>query len=88
MKRIAVLLTMHFDNSKGNFEELRQQELVHILNWKKEGVLENFYIKSARDGAMLVFKDLDESVVRENVQHLPFFPYMEKVEYIAFDKQF
>jgi len=88
MKRIAVIITMHFDNSQGNFEELRQKEMAHIMKWKAEGVLENFYIKSAKDGAMLIFKELEMTQIVENVQALPLFSYMEKVEYVEFDKLF
>ncbi|AFK01981.1 hypothetical protein Emtol_0830 [Emticicia oligotrophica DSM 17448] len=88
MKRITVLITMHFDNSKGNFEELRKQEMAHIMQWKEAGILENFYIKSEKDGAMLIFKDIEMQEVVNNIEHLPFFPYMEKVECLSLDKMF
>lgn len=88
MKRITVLITMHFDNSKGNFEELRKQEMTHLMQWKEADILENFYIKSDKGGAMLIFKDIDMQEVVKNIEHLPFFPYMEKVEYLGLDKIF
>lgn len=88
MKRIAVLITMHFDNSQGNFEELRQKEMAHIMKWQAEGILESFYIKSEKNGAMLMFKDITMTQVVEKTQNLPFFPYMEKVEYLELDKLF
>ena len=55
MKRITVLITMHFDNSKWNFEELRQKEMAHMKSWKEEDILENFYIKAEKDGAKNIF---------------------------------
>lgn len=88
MKRITVLITMHFDNSKGNFEELRKQEMAHIMQWKEAGILENFYIKSEKDGAKLIFKDSEMQEVVKNIENLPLYPYMEKVEYLDFDKIF
>lgn len=88
MKRITVIITMHFDNSKGNFEELRKQEMAHIMQWKEAGILENFYIKSEKDGAMLIFKDTEMQEIVKNIEHLPLFPFMEKVEYLSFDKMF
>lgn len=88
MKRITVIITMHFDNSKGNFEELRKQEMAHIMQWKEDGILENFYIKSEKDGAMLIFKDKEMQEVVTNIEHLPLFPFMEKVEYLSFNKMF
>ncbi|MEK0440784.1 MAG: hypothetical protein RLZZ504_1700, partial [Bacteroidota bacterium] len=54
MNRIAVMITMHFDHSKGNFEELRQKEMAHVISWKEQGFLDSFFIKSERDGAMII----------------------------------
>lgn len=88
MKRITVLITMSFDNSKGNFEELRQQEMAHVMKWKEEGILENFYIKSDKGGAKLIFKDVEMEQVVKKIEGLPFFPYMQNVEYLNFDKLF
>jgi hypothetical protein len=88
MKRITVLITMHFDNSKGNFEELRQKEMAHIKSWKEEDILENFYIKSEKDGAKLIFKNVEMEQVVKKIENLPLFPFMEKVEYLNFDKIF
>lgn len=88
MNRIAVLITMHFDNSKGNFEELRQKEMAHVMSWKENGILDSFFIKSDKDGAMIIFKDLQMEDVVKKVEALPFFPYMEDVKYLSFDKIF
>lgn len=86
MNRIAVLITMHFDNSKGNFEELRQQEMAHIAHWKQDNLLDSFFIKSEKNGAMIIFKEVEMAEVVKKVEALPFFPYMEEVKYISFDK--
>lgn len=88
MSKIAVLITMHFDNSKGNFEVLRQKEMTHVMSWKENEILDSFFIKSEKDGAMIIFKDVVMEDVIKKVEALPFFPYMEKVEYLSFDKVF
>lgn len=88
MNRIAVLITMHFDNSKGNFEELRQKEMAHIMSWKETGLLDGFFIKSDKDGAMIVFKDIQMEEVVKKVEALPFFPFMQEVKYLNFGKIF
>jgi hypothetical protein len=79
---------MHFDNSNDNFEELRQKEMSHIKNWRDEDILENFYIKSEKDGAKLIFKNVVIEQVVKYIENLPLFPFMEKVEYLNFDKVF
>ena len=86
MNRIAVLITMHFDHSKGNFEELRQKEMAHVMSWKENNWLDSFFIKSEKDGAMIIFKDVPMEDVIKKIEALPFFPFMEEVKYLSFDK--
>lgn len=88
MNRIAVMITMHFDHSKGNFEELRQKEMAHVMSWKDQGFLDSFFIKSERDGAMILFQNLQMKEVIEKVEALPLFPFMEEVKYLSFEKGF
>lgn len=88
MNRIAVMITMHFDDSKGNFEELRQKEMAHVMSWKENNILDSFFIKSNKDGAMIIFKDIQMQDVVNKVEALPFFPYMQEVRYLSFDKIF
>lgn len=88
MNRISVMITMHFDNSKGNFEELRQKEMAHVMSWKENNILDSFFIKSDKDGAMIIFKDIQMQDVVNKVEALPFFPYMQEVKYLSFDKIF
>ena len=86
MNRIAVLITMHFDHSKGNFEELRQKEMTQVMSWKENDILESFFIKSEMDGAMIIFKDIQMEDVVKKVEELPFFPFMQEVKYLGFNK--
>ncbi len=88
MNRIAALITMHFDYSKGNFEELRQKEMAHVMSWKENKLLDCFFIKSEKDGAMIIFQNVTMEEVVRKVEALPFFPYMEEVKYMSFDKVF
>lgn len=88
MSRIAVMITMHFDNSKGNFEELRQKEMTHVMSWKENNILDSFFIKSDKDGAMIIFKDIQMQDVVKKVEALPFFPYMQEVKYLSYNKIF
>lgn len=86
MNRIAVLITMHFDHTKGNFEELRQKEMAHVKRWKEQDWLDSFFIKTEKDGAMIIFMNISMEEVVKQVEALPFFPYMEEVRYLSFDK--
>lgn len=60
----------------------------YINKWKEEGILENFSISVSKKDAVLIFKNIDESKTKELIEILPYFPYMQKIEYHILDKQF
>lgn len=89
MKRIAVLTTKITSNHpEVDFEALKQKEIPIVMKWKEEGLIENFFIRADTNGAMLLFKDVEMEQVLEKIEGLPFFPYLENVEYIDFNKIF
>ena len=59
-----------------------------IKKWRDQGFLENFFIKSDTNGAVLIFKDLSLNEDAQNIESLPFYPYLEKVEYLELNKIF
>ena len=60
----------------------------YVNKWKEEGILENFFISVSKKDAVLIFKNIDESITRELIEIFPYFPYMQKIEYHILDKQF
>lgn len=60
----------------------------YVNKWKEEGILENFFISVSKKVAVLIFKNIDESKTKELIEILPYFPYMQKIEYHILDKQF
>ncbi|MEA5141648.1 hypothetical protein [Arcicella rigui] len=89
MKRIAVITTKTTAKYQDvDFDELKKKEMPFIKKWQEEGILENFFINSDTNGAVLIFKDLDLEQVVKNVEGLPFFPYFEKVSYLELNKIF
>lgn len=89
MNRITVITTKITANHSGvDFEALKQKEMPFIKKWNDQGILESFFIKSDTNGAVLVFKDLSLDEVVKNMESLPFFPYLEKVEYLDLNKIF
>ena len=89
MKRIAVITTkITANHSNVDFEELRKKEMPFVKKWHDEGVLENFFVNADTNGAMLIFKDMEMEQVIQKIESLPFFPYLEKVEYRELNKAF
>lgn len=89
MKRIAVITTKNASNFPDiDFEALKQKEIPMVMKWKEQGIIETFFVRVDTNGAMLIFKDVEMDQVVKNIESLPFFPYLEKVEYIDFNKIF
>ncbi|TNF43095.1 MAG: hypothetical protein EP311_03895 [Cytophagales bacterium] len=68
--------------------ELPKKEMEFVARWKSENILEHFYISVSKKEAVLIFQNSDESQVRELIKSLPYFPFMEKIDYHLLDKQF
>ncbi len=90
MTQILVLITLSDSGivTIKSTPELPKEEMEYVNKWKEEGILENFYISVTKKDAVLIFKNIDESKTKELIEILPYFPYMQKIEYHILDKQF
>jgi hypothetical protein len=50
--------------------------------------LEHLYLRKEKNGAVLVFKNLDENQVKELMTELPFFKIKKSIEYYQLIQQF
>ena len=76
------------DNIPANFQEITQHEQAVVAQWKEEGILENLFLRPTRNGAVLIFKDLDEAQSKERMSTLPLYPLSKTIEYFPLLKQF
>ncbi len=88
MNCIQVILTIDTDNLPENFSEILKHEQKIVAEWKAEGILEHLFLREAKNGAVLIFKNLDEEKVKELVMSLPFYQLKKSVEYFNLMKQF
>lgn len=87
MKRIAVITTKNASKYPDvDFEALKQKEIPVVMKWREDGIVETFFIRADTNGAMLIFKDINMEQVVKNIESLPFFPYLENVEYVDLNK--
>lgn len=90
MNRILVLITLSdsgIETIKSN-PELPKKEMQFVNQWKQENILESFYISVTKKDAVLIFQNVDEAGTKELIKILPYFPYMEKIDYHNLNKQF
>lgn len=88
MNRIEVILTLDMDNIPANFQEILKHEQEVVAKWKEDGILEHLFLRTAKNGAVLIFKDLDEEQVKELMKTLPFYQLKKSVEYLSLIQQF
>lgn len=87
-KNILVVFTISTDNLPNNFQEIIKHELEIIAQWKAEEILEQFFLKQTKNGAVLVFKDIDEAKAKDLMETLPLYQFVKSVEYFDLIKQF
>ncbi len=88
MNRVQAILTIDTENLPANFPEIIKHEQEVVAKWKEEGILESLFLRPTRNGAVLIFKDMDEARVMELMQTLPLYPLRKSIEYYSLIKQF
>lgn len=88
MNMIQAILTIDTDNLPSNFQEILKHEQEVVAKWKEEGILEHLFLRQTRNGAILIFKDIDEHKAKELMETLPLYQLKKSVEYLSLIKQF
>jgi len=87
MNRILAILTLDMERIPNNFPEIIEHEKEVVAKWKAEGILENLFLRQG-NGAILIFKGLNESEVISYMQTLPLYQLQKNIEYHTLTKQF
>lgn len=83
MNRILVILTIDLENLPANFPQILQKEREVVAQWKKEGFLEELFLRPAKNGAVLIFKDKTEEEVNHIMTTLPLYPLRKSIEILS-----
>jgi muconolactone delta-isomerase len=88
MNRIQAILTIDIENLPANFQDIIKHEQEVVAQWQAEGFLEHLFLRQTRNGAVLIFKDIDLAKVEDLMQTLPLYPLRKSIEYFELIKQF
>jgi muconolactone D-isomerase len=88
MNRIAVIFTINTDNVPENFQDILKHEKEVVAQWKDAGYLDHLFLLQTKNGAVLVFKDIDEAKVNQLMETLPLYQYKKSIEVLPLIKQF
>ena len=86
VNRILVILTIDTDNLPENFPQILQQEREVVAQWKLAGFLEQLFLRPTKNGAVLIFKDIDEEKATQLMTTLPFYPLRKSIEILPLIK--
>ena len=86
--RIQAILTLDMENIPNNFQEIIKHEQEVVAKWKEDGLLENLFLRQGKNGAVLIFKGIDEEKAKELMATLPLYKLKKSVEYLTLIKQF
>ncbi len=76
------------ENIPENFQEILKHEQEVVSKWKEEGILEHLFLRQTKNGAVLIFKDIDEAKAKELMETLPLYQLKKSVEYFNLIQQF
>ena len=79
MNKILVVLTIDTDNLPANFSQILQEERAMVSQWKKDGFLDQLFLRPTKDGAVLILKNLDEETANKMVSELPFYELKKSI---------
>lgn len=88
MNRIQVILTLDMTLIPANFQEILINEKEVVNQWEKEGILEHLFLRKSQNGAVLIFKNIDETTAKELMRKLPLFQLHKSIEYFELIQQF
>ena len=90
MNRILVLITLSdsgIETIKSN-PELPKTEMEFVNQWKQENILESLFLSLELKSAVLIFQNIDKIETKKLIEILPYFLYMEKIDYQILNKKF
>ena len=83
-------MTINLENLPENFQEIIKHEREVVAQWKEAGFLDQLFLRPTKNGAVLIFKDIDEVKVNELMLTLPLYKLKKSMEIFPLikDKEF
>lgn len=84
--RILVVLTLDMENIPSNFPEILKHEREVVAKWKREGILEQLFLRPTKNGAVLILNNIDEASANDLIKTLPFYALKKSIEVLPIIK--
>jgi hypothetical protein len=80
MNRILVILTIDTENLPENFQEILKHERQVVAAWKEAGFLDQLFLRQTKNGAVLIFKDIDIEKAEQLMTTLPLYQLKKSMD--------
>ncbi len=77
---MLVILTIDTENLPKNFQEILQQERKVVAVWKEAGFLDQLFLRQTKNGAVLIFKDIDIEKAEQLMTTLPLYQLKKSMD--------
>jgi hypothetical protein len=88
MNRVLAIFTINTTDLPSNFPDIIKHEQEVLANWKRDGLVDHLFLRQTKNGAVIVFNDMDETKAKELMESLPLYQFVQSVEYLNLIKQF
>ena len=83
MNITAVILTLKEGVNVSELGAVLKHEQEMVAQWKSEGIIHDMYLRQGRNGAVIMFNELDEAAVQALIETLPLYPYFKPAEFLG-----
>ncbi|MFM1915534.1 MAG: hypothetical protein RLZZ531_1203 [Bacteroidota bacterium] len=83
MNITAVILTIKDGVNVSELGAILKHEQEVVAQWQSEGIIHDMYLRQGRNGAVILFKELDETAVQALIETLPLYPYFKPAEFLG-----
>ena len=83
MNITAVILTLKESVNLSELGAILKHEQEMVAQWKADGIIHDMYLRQGRNGAVIMFNELDEKAVQALIETLPLYPYFKPAEYLG-----
>lgn len=86
MNITAVILTLNEGVNVSELGAILKHEQEVVAQWQSEGLIHDMYLRQSRNGAVIMFNELDEAAVQALIETLPLYPYFKPAEFLGLVK--
>ena len=83
MNITAVILTLKEGVNVSELGAILKHEQEMVAQWTSEGIIHDMYLRQGRNGAFIMFNELDETAVQALIETLPLYPYFKPAEFLG-----